>query len=131
MSCRVNTTKRNGCFACGSQYHPVGWCPVLLSFTDLAGDWKEAYRQKLQARLTWNSPPTPLMLLAEAEDHSGDFDQLEAQAVARLFHEIPHEARDHYSGLHFIIGAFEKLDDLSSNPESLFRLQPECVGPQE
>ena len=125
------TTKRNGCFACGSQYHPVGWCPVLLSFTDLAGDWKEAYRQKLQARLTWNSPPTPLMLLAEAEDHSGDFDQLEAQVVARLFHEIPHESRDHYSGLHFIIGAFEKLDDLSSNPESLFRLQPECVGPQE
>ena len=65
------------------------------------------------------------------EDHSGDFDQLEAQVVARLFHEIPHEARDHYSGLHFIIGAFEKLDDLSSNPENLFRLQPECVGPQE
>ncbi|OUU25367.1 MAG: hypothetical protein CBC13_02145 [Planctomycetia bacterium TMED53] len=125
------TTKRNGCFACGSQYHPVGWCPVLLSFTELAGDWKEAYKQKLQARLTWNSPPTPLMLLAETEDHSGDFDQLGAQVMARLFHEIPHEFRDHHSGLYHIIGAFEKFTDLGSNPESVFRLRPECVESHE
>ena len=71
------------------------------------------------------------MLLAEAEDHSSEFDQLEAQVIARLFHEIPHEARDHHSGLYYIIGAFEKFADLGSNPESMFRLKPDCVESQE
>jgi hypothetical protein len=73
------------------------------------------------------------MLLAEAEDWSGGFDQVGAQIMARLFHEIPHEFRDHHSGLYHIIGAFEKFDNLSSNHEGLFRLMPECEehGSQE
>jgi hypothetical protein len=110
-------SRQPGCPACGSQYHPVGWCPSLLAFTKLAAEWKEAYRRKLQERLSWQAKPTLLQFIQEAESDE------EFETLNRLVPEVPRELVDTPTGLVLLAQIFDRCCNLEASPQSLFCLR--------